>query len=135
MKKVKIILGLFVLTCIMSAAHVNAESLGFTGVTVPGWQGVYTSPTMYKQSHGRQTIEKYSALDSFSSDERAIGARLKGVTSNYVTTVKNAEVDLPGTNPGAGMLDGNYQLQLRANKLLATSASFNGYWKLDYFSS
>ena len=131
MKKYKIVGVLFALTCILSLKNIKADSyLGFTNITIPSMQGVYTSSSITKTTWSNQYAQKISAIDNMSGDDRAIGARINGIGASYVTLSQGQYVQLQNTTVG-GYNAGTYQLQLRANKWTVSSASFAGTWILD----
>lgn len=134
MKKLKIVVSLFLFTCILSLNNIKADSyLNFASITVPSMQGIYTSSSVYKTSLSNQYIKKIAAIDKLSGDERTIGARLKDVTTYYAKTVKGSYVQLFNNNSGLGQTTGSYKLQLKAEKWTATSSAFSGSWILDDF--
>lgn len=131
MKKIKITLVLFLLTCITSLVNIKADSyLGFAGVTLPAGQGIFTSTAVNKKTMSEQYISKTGAIDKLSGDERAIGARIQGV-STYVTVPKGSYAKLDSGDTGLGLSTVAHKLQLRANKWTVSSVSFSGIWYLD----
>lgn len=132
MNKVKIVIGVFILTCVLSVMNVKADSyLGLVGVKVPAMLDTYTTGNVKKTTISNQYIKKIGATDVLSGDEREIGARLQEVTTYYVTTEKGKYVQLFNDNAGLGATPGNYKLTLRAGSWRATAASFSGNWVLD----
>ncbi len=132
MKKVKFIVVLFLLTCITSLANIKADSyLGFTGITIPSLQGIYTSTAVNKKTMSDQYISKTGAIDKLSGDERAIGARIQGATTSYVTVPKDSYAKLGSGSTGLGLSPVAHKLEMRANKWTVSSISFSGIWILD----
>ena len=132
MKRIKIVAVLFLLTCITSLANIKADSyLGFTGVTIPAMNGIYTSSAVNKTTMSEQYIMKTGATDKLSGDERAIGARIMGATTSYVTVTKDSYAKLDSGTTGLGLTPVAHQLEMRANKWTVSSVSFSGIWILD----
>ena len=135
LSKLKTVVGLFLFTCILSMYNVKADSfISFIDIKIPSAQVVYTSDPVTKTTISEQYVKKNGAIDSLSGDERAIGARLKNITTYYVETEKNKYVQLFSTNSSLGANPGVYELQLKANKWTVTSVSFTGSWALDAYT-
>ena len=132
MNKIKMVGFIFLFTLILSIANVKADSyLGLVGVTIPRLHGVYTSPSVEKTTISNQYVKKIGAVDNLSGDDRAMGARLKNVTTYYASLVTGQYTQLFNDNAGLGQTTGNYQLQLRATKSTVSTVSFSGTWILD----
>ena len=132
MNKIKIIFFLFLITCVTSLSNIKASpSFAFSQITVPAMQGIYTSDAQTKQTISDQYIMKTGATDKLSGDERAIGARLSGVSNTYVTVPKNSYAQLDSGTTGLGQSPVSHQLQLRATKWTVSAVYFSGIWILD----
>lgn len=133
MKKIKIVIGIFALSCILSLTNVKASSFfGFNSITVPGMQGTYTTKdSVEKTTYSDQYVRKAGATDKLSGDDRNVGAKLTDVTTYYVETVKDKYVKLFNNNSGLGSIPGNYKLTLRAGTWTVSSIYFSGTWVLD----
>lgn len=132
MKKIKIVVVLLLLTCITSLANIKADSyLGFCDITIPAVQGIYTSPAVNKKTISDQYISKSGAIDKLSGDERAIGARIQGATTSYVTVPRDSYAKLGSGSTGLGLSPVAHKLEMRANKWTVSSISFSGIWILD----
>ena len=132
MRKIKILFGLLIVTCVFSLLGVNASSYAsFIGIDIPAFNGNYTSGYYTKTEYGNQYFKKTSAIDQLSGDERAIQARLKDTAESWVTAPKGQVVQLDSSNYGSGLGTGSYRINIRASKSTVSKAWFNGYWYLD----
>lgn len=132
MNKIKIVVGLFIFTCILSLNNVNAASyLGFANITVPSMQGLYTSRGIEKTTISNQYVNKIAARDKLSNDDRAIGARLQDITTEYMLLETGKNIKLLNDNAGLGQVPGTYKLTLKAQKWTISEVSFSGTWYLD----
>lgn len=132
MKKIKFILATFVISTFFAVSGVSAHiSLGFTGVTIPGWQGIYTSPTQQKEIESYQYVLNIGAKDSLSGDERAVEARTKSASSVYSPWMTMPKGRTVSWGENINMYVNKYNLQVKAKSNLPTSASFAGSWYLD----
>lgn len=133
MKKVKILMAAFVVSCVVSAMGVNAaQTVGLTNITVPALVGTYSTGYHSKTQDGHQYAKKTSAIDSLSGDERAVKARLAGVDNDFlwVTLPKGTKTQIHSGYSQLGDYTGSFSLQLRHVKVLATTSTFNGTWWL-----
>ena len=133
MKKfLKVMLLLLVVTGITSVLGANAYTghVGFAGVAIPNFQGLYYGPTAYKETNSKQYGYKLHAYDNLSHDERAIDAQVclgssctawlrlpAGSKKTWGNTMTMANVD--------------YSIRLRNGTSLMTGSSFYGTWYLD----
>ncbi|MCM1370969.1 MAG: hypothetical protein NC181_03665 [Clostridium sp.] len=131
MKYLKGTLVAFVATFIFSLVYVSAgNTLTFIDITIPGFQGTYTSEQRDKTDNiNMQYIEKYDAIDDLSGDNRAVNARVRGMlagmqNSSWVATVADTKVALGDNSKTLG----SWKMELKANKWLVSSASFWGMW-------
>lgn len=132
MKKIKVLLGVFALSCVFSIIGVKATHTAyFASIDIPSLQGNYTSSTYYKEQYGTQYAKKLYATDKLSGDERGIQGRLQGITTSYASLPKNVTTALPMGDTNLGQIVGNYNLQLRASSYLVTGAYCGAFWYLD----
>lgn len=129
MKKVKILLVFFIVTCIMSVLNVNATSFkALASIEIPAMQVQYTTDYYEKTVWSSQYASKTGALDKLSGDERAIVARIAQEDLYWVSLPKGQVVELYGASTQAA---GTYKLALRADKLTVSGIYFSGMWYLD----
>ena len=134
MKKIKIVLSVLAVSCILSLMNVKASSyLGIIGVNIPSMMGLYKTPYVTKTTISDQYVRGV-AIDNLTAQNRAVGARLEGVTTQYVRIPSTDQyVKLFNDNAGLGAIPANYQLTIRAENWGLTSATFSGMWILDDF--
>lgn len=134
MKKIKILVSLFIFSCVISAIGVKADHTRILNdIIIPTLAGTYTTSYYSKTVEGPQYAVKNTAIDSFSADERAVKARLAGVDNDclWVTLPKGTITELHICTSRIGEMQGSFALQLRHVKVLATTSHFFGTWYLD----
>lgn len=132
MKKIKLLLGAFIISCVLSVSGVSAKYLSFVGVKLPAWSGVYTSSKVTKSTNGYQYIKTSGATDLLSGDGRAISARVYGAGTSYVGATTGKWIKLQDNNQYTTVAGIDYQIQLKATKSTLSKVSYNGIWDLDY---
>lgn len=130
MKKIKIIITLFILTCILSLSNIKADSyLGFAGIKVPAAQGTYVSSEAKKITISDQYVRSNGAIDVLSGDDRGVAAKIHNVSQRSVTLSVGNYVKLDAN--GIGQAPATYQLEFRATRWTATAATLSAMWILD----
>lgn len=132
MKKIKILLGVFIISCVFCATGVKATSFkSWASLEIPRLQGIYTSDAYQKTVFSDQYAKKDYATDKLSGDERAIQARLQNITTSWTDLPKGSIETLDVGSTNLGQAPGTYKLQLRAKKSTLSEAWFGGHWYLD----
>lgn len=132
MKKIKILLGVFIISCIFCATGVKATSFkSWVSLTIPALSKTYTSDAYQKTVFSDQYAKKDYATDKLSGDERAIQARLQNITTSWTDLPKGSIIKLNAGSTNLGQAPGTYKLQLRAKLSTVTEAYFGGHWYLD----
>ena len=134
MKYLKVTLAIFVASFIFGIYNANAsQSTTLVDITIPKFQGVYSSSQKQKWSEANQWAIKTECKDKVSGDGRAIKGRVQGMLSENKTT---DWIILPLNewkkfdSPQANSI-GLWRLQLKSNKWLATEARYTGVWQYD----
>lgn len=133
--KFKTLISIFVITSILSLNNIKASSVGdgwlsIANFNIPAMQGTATTGEATKNTISNQYLQSYGAIDSMSTDHRAIQARINGIGSSYVDLVEYQDIQLKN-NGSLGQVPGNYKLQLKAKKWTVSGATFFGMWTLD----
>lgn len=132
MKNFKIILGLLVVTTLLSVSNIKASGvMTYTRISIPAFNGIYTTESETKTTMSEQYIHTIGAVDWLSGDARIIGARLNNITTQYVIATEGQTVQLPSENTSIGATPGDYKLDLKAQKWTATTVYYTGTWYLD----
>ena len=127
MNKIKIILGVFALSILVSAFSVNASSyLTFLDITIPRLSKTYTSEEKSKDIENLQYIETDAAIDDLSGDSRAILAKVTG--TDWIEANGDSGYHTWGTS---SQKKGTYNLYLKAKKSTLSTASYWGTWYID----
>ena len=132
MKKLKVIISVFILSFALRLAGVGATSyLDLKNVAVPAYQGIYSSQAVIREG-GPCALYMVSAIDNMSGDTRGVRARVvQKITPTYQSlwspaltpdTTYNFTMDTNGT----GIPFGGPQLELQATRWLMSKATFNG---------
>ena len=134
MKYLKVTLAIFVASFIFGMYNANAsETVTQIEITIPSFQGTYSSNQKQKWSNANQWAIKTECKDKVSGDGRAIKGRVQGMISETKTT---EWIMLPLNewkkfdSPQANSI-GLWRLQLKSNKWLATEARYTGVWQYD----
>ena len=128
------VVAVFVVAGMVNALGVKAYTgyVGFLGVAIPNFQGIYVGPEATKETTSQQYAHKLHAYDNLSHDERAIDAQVcLGSTCNSWLRLPQGQVKTWGNS----MMYGNgtvYTIRLRNGTSLITGSSFYGDWYLDY---
>ncbi len=132
MKQIKILLGVFILTCILSVNNVNAgKGISFVGITLPSWSGTYVSSNATKQENSYQYSKTVAATDNITGGGRAISARVYGCGTSYVTAPKGSWVQLSDKDQHTTVEGIAYKIQLKAKKSTLAKVTYSGRWALD----
>ena len=132
MKKIKFLLGTFILTCILSVNNVNAgKGISFVGITLPSWSGSYTSSNVTKQENSYQYTKTVTATDNITGGGRAISARVYGCNTSYVSAPKSSWVKLKDYNQLTTVAGTAYKIQIKATKSTLAKVTYSGRWALD----
>ncbi len=129
MKLLKITAVVFVFTLVFAFAGVSADTwAGFSDVTLKKMSGTTQISTHYKANDCAQTVLKTGALDDWSSDDRAVQAKLD-TSSGWTDLVTSKWVAI---NDQYAYFSGvNYTFYLRAKKSTLSTVSFWGQWSWD----
>lgn len=131
MKKVKILLGVFVVSILASFSGANAAHFrGFVNVKLGKLSGVYTSSPQTKEVSSFQYVNTSGATDNLSGDTRAISVRTRS-NSDVYTSWTSANVDQWATWGSANKDTGSYYLQVKATKSTLSTVTYNGIWYID----
>ena len=133
MKKFKIIAVLFTLTCILSLNNIKADGyIGLMGVKIPAFQGTYESSSQKKTTYSYQYVYSLGAIDNLSGDDRGIEARPYNIGVKYEPVPQRVLTKLKAaSSSGLGAIPGDYKLQMKATRWLASSATVSLTWYLD----
>lgn len=134
MKYLKVTVSLFVVALVLSMTGVQAQVVQLIDITIPTLSGNYMKKAE-KFGFNTQYIKKTKCTDDFSGDGRAILAGLHQTTGNgnldgdpaWVTATENVKVSFDAKSKNAG----SWNLYLKSNKSLLTTASFWGEWTVD----
>lgn len=132
MKYLKITVSLFAVTLVLSLVGVSAETYNINNIKIPIFSGVYTTAEKAKMNFNNQYVKKTKAVDDWSGDGRAISAKVHGKLTGMYDTAwtsipqnKNVMLDNNSTVPGS------WELKLRSDKSLASTATFSGVWTIE----
>lgn len=135
MKYIKITLGIFTLALIFSVFNINASTIRTVIVTIPAFSQPSTLTKEFKYTESYQYIKKTKCVDNSSGDGRVIIANLHLTTDNANPNYDPSPVEAaPNTNvrfDNYSKQMGSWNLSLRSNKWLLTTASFEGQWTVD----
>lgn len=134
MKYLKITLGVFVIAMVLSVTGVQAQVVKLVDITIPTLSKTYIKKAA-KTGFNTQYIKKTKCNDDVSGDGRAILAGLHETTGNghpdgdpaWVTATLNNKISFGVRSQNAG----SWNLYLKSNKSLLTTASFWGEWTVD----
>lgn len=131
MKKIKVVLIVFLITCVSSLMNVKAGYLVMSSITIPSFKGYFTSDEAVKETYSNQYMKKIGAVDKLSGDGRAILGCISGVSGGFTDLVDNEFTILENSPSGYGQIPATYRLLLQSKKWLVTEAYFTGNWVLD----
>ena len=133
MKYLKGSLAIFAIAFVFSVINVNAkQTLTLKDITIPIFSGTYLSTQANKDIDNLQYIKKTSCVDNLSGDGRVILAKADGMLtgmkdSAWVEAKPNTNVSFGSNSKTIGL----WRVDLKSNKSLPTTATFNGVWTID----
>lgn len=129
MKLLKITTIIFTFTLLWAFVSVSADTwTAFSDVTLKKMSASTEISTHYKENDCNQTVWKTSALDDWSSDDRAVQAKLD-TSSGWTDLTTSKWVAI---NDSYAYFSGvNYTLYLRTKKSTLSTVSFWGQWSWD----
>lgn len=135
MKKIRFILGILFVTCITSIINIKADSFRtYTSINIPRLHGIYTTDSENKKTISPQYVKMFGCTDGIDDNtQRAVEARLKGITKKFVTLSRGNYTMLESGQTSLGEAAGSYRLEIRLKTNSMTSGFFSGTWVLDDF--
>ena len=130
MKFIKGLLIAFVVSCVFAVSNASAFGKAFVGVTIPGFKGIWTSPSSEeKLDNGYQYLYTAGIRDNVTGELRKVEARTKK-SSGSLDYSDWKKVTVDGTiNWGTqNNQQGIYHLQARAQTSTLATISYSGSW-------
>lgn len=136
MKRIKVVLGIFIFSIIFSISGVSAVvPQDWINVKLPAFSGIVEGDYyVYKTIEGQQYNNTILTQDSLTKKERAISVRtvrFGGLSSSWIDSPQGSIVTWSSADANNNTRPGDYNLQVKATRSTLASTYYWGQWHLD----